>query len=147
MLPNVRELTRARPVRSGSATHSVAMSEPRKRRAKRRPCVGCCEELARPCSCLSCRTALIVRLITACRLGRAVELLPKHAKHAPLRAESEEQPSQNPPCAGAWRAREPGQRPVWSARRHTNLLTQRELRPTQIVQPAEGKRVVAQSQT
>jgi hypothetical protein len=29
------ELTRARPVRSGSATHRVAMSEPRKRRPKR----------------------------------------------------------------------------------------------------------------
>ena len=35
---------------------------------------------------------------------------------------------------------------VLSARRHANLLTQRELGPTQIVQPAEGKRAVAQSQ-
>jgi hypothetical protein len=44
---NVLELTRARPVRSGGATQRVALTEPRKRRAKRRPRVGCCDELAR----------------------------------------------------------------------------------------------------
>src|SRR5262249_51556225 len=43
--PNVLPLTRARPVRSGNATRSVAMSEPRKRRASERPRIGCCGEL------------------------------------------------------------------------------------------------------
>ena len=42
--PNVLLLTRARPVRSGSATHSVARTEPRKRRASERPRIGCCGE-------------------------------------------------------------------------------------------------------
>src|SRR5262245_15236481 len=37
--------SRARPVRSGSATRSVAMSEPRKRRASERPRIGCDQEL------------------------------------------------------------------------------------------------------
>ena len=48
---NVLELTRARPVRSGGATQRVALTEPRKRRAKRRPCVGCCDELGGPSPC------------------------------------------------------------------------------------------------
>src|SRR5437016_2429657 len=39
------ELTRARPLRAGSATCSVALCEPRKRRATERPRVGCCDEL------------------------------------------------------------------------------------------------------
>ena len=43
---NVLPLTRARPVRSGSATHSVARTEPRKRRASEQPRIGCCGELA-----------------------------------------------------------------------------------------------------
>ena len=56
------ELTRARPLRAGSATQSVALYEPRKRRASERPHVGCCEELARPCTYRSCRTGRIVQL-------------------------------------------------------------------------------------
>src|ERR1041385_3437189 len=43
--PNVLELTRARPVRSGGATQRVALTEPRKRRAQRRPGVGGCDEV------------------------------------------------------------------------------------------------------
>src|SRR5437016_5169249 len=64
------ELTRARPLRAGSATRSVALCEPRKRRASERPRVGCCEELARPCTCRSCRTGRIVQLkITSFAVG------------------------------------------------------------------------------
>ena len=48
------ELTRARPLRAGSATQRVALCEPRKRRANERPGVGCCEELARPSTDRSC---------------------------------------------------------------------------------------------
>ena len=43
--PNILPLTRARPVRSGSATHSAARTEPRRRRASQRPRIGCCGEL------------------------------------------------------------------------------------------------------
>src|SRR5437588_11488403 len=60
--PTDFELTRARPLRAGSATQSVAPCEPRKRRANERPRVGCCEELARPCTYRSCRTGRSVQL-------------------------------------------------------------------------------------
>src|SRR5438132_7526331 len=69
--PTDFELTRAQPLRAGSATQSVALCEPRKRRASERPRVGCCEELARPCTDRSCRTGRIVQLkITICAVGR-----------------------------------------------------------------------------
>ena len=45
--PNVLCLSRVRPFARGCATPRVALFEPRKRRAKRRPHVGSCGELAR----------------------------------------------------------------------------------------------------
>ena len=58
--PNGRPLSRARSPARGRAMRSVARNEARKRRTSERARVGCCGELARPCSCLSCRSALIV---------------------------------------------------------------------------------------
>jgi len=43
---NVLPFTRARPLRAGGATRRVALEEPRKRRARQRPRVGCYGELA-----------------------------------------------------------------------------------------------------
>ncbi len=53
--PNVLSLSRRVPLLSGSATRSVALNEARKRRAKLRHVVGCCEELASPFATRSTR--------------------------------------------------------------------------------------------
>src|SRR5437763_13999948 len=84
---NVLSLRRTRPLGSSSATQSVALNRGAEAPGQRRPRVACCEELARPRSCLSCRSGRIVRLKRTIFVSRAVETLPKHAELHLLRAE------------------------------------------------------------
>ena len=105
-----------------------------------RPRIGCCDELARPCSCLSCGTALRARLATdsvsRARRGKYAGAPRARIRYAP-KVRSAGPNSGGRDSVARASAAACG---VSSARRHANLLTRSEIRPTQNVQPAGRQR-------
>ena len=125
-------------------TREPTKNEARKRRASERHAVGCCEELARPCSCLPCRKRVNGTNGNAPPLGGG--RLQETLSAVPLRAQS------NVRLHRTRRTRERGahgcHRLRWltCAPPHVQAALS-ELRPTEYTQRAGGKSAAGRSST